>query len=124
MTRCQGMIAWLETQVGYPYVWGCKTGDPGWDCSGLTYGAYKEVGIILPHGSANQARFARNITVAKAHEGCLLFKKRTNGAVHHVAVVVTGGNLIEAKGKAWGVVKGVFVRKEWASAGKVDALYV
>ncbi|HUT62177.1 MAG TPA: NlpC/P60 family protein [Phycisphaerae bacterium] len=123
MSRSRELVDWLETKKGYPYQWNGKMGRPGYDCSGLVWDGFRQVGIALPHGSANQYRFSRKIPVSKAHEGCLLFKKRSNGTVYHVGVVVIDG-VIEAKGTAWGVIKRPYKRTEWQAAGKVDSLFV
>jgi len=122
MTKTKRLIQWLEGERGRPYQWGAK-GPDEWDCSGLVWGAFKSVGILLPHGSANQARFARRIAVARAHEGCLIFKTRSTGVVYHVGIVVAPAALIEARGRKWGVVRRAFWRDEWNLAGKIDSLY-
>jgi len=133
MTKSKSLCTWLEGQVGGKYVWGGKSPkDGGYDCSGLTKAAYKLVAIWIPDGSANQAdprrylphQDMRLIPVMTAHEGCLIFKKRWKiGPVFHVAIIVEGGNLIEARGKKWGVIKRFWSPKEWQLAGKIDCLY-
>jgi cell wall-associated NlpC family hydrolase len=71
------IVAWVYSQIGRPYCWGGKgnaacAGNPGvsyadacpdrqglpcWDCSGLTWGAYKSVGVTIGHGTSNQSRY-------------------------------------------------------------------
>ncbi len=46
MTAGEGALNWATRKLGAPYVWG---GDgPGYDCSGLWFCAYAQVGIMLP----------------------------------------------------------------------------
>src|SRR5215210_3713376 len=47
-------------QKGDPYVYGAA-GPNAFDCSGLTYFAYKKVGIRLPRSSDAQYRHVRHI---------------------------------------------------------------
>lgn len=116
------MQTWLESQIGEPYVWGAK-GPDSWDCSGLSWGAYNYVGIKLPHGSYNQATQGREIPASSAHFGCLVFKKRKDGRIFHVAVVGNDNTVYEARGKKWGVVHRKYNPTEWQMARKIDALY-
>lgn len=42
------------TRIGSPYVWGA-TGPNAFDCSGLVYWAYRQLGMILPRASQGMA---------------------------------------------------------------------
>lgn len=42
------------TRIGSPYVWGA-TGPNAFDCSGLVYWAYRQLGIVLPRASQGMA---------------------------------------------------------------------
>lgn len=122
--KVKKLLIWLRSQVGKPYVWNSK-GPNTWDCSGLVWGAFRLVGIDLPHGSYNQVKKGRKIPVEKAHAGCLVFKRsKTTGRVFHVAIVVANGQVCEARGKRFGVVERDFRPSEWSEARKIDALYV
>lgn len=46
---------WALSQVGTPYVWGGETPGVGFDCSGLTWAAYRAAGVGLPRMA--QAQF-------------------------------------------------------------------
>ena len=47
------IVAFARAQIGKPYVFG-GTGNPGWDCSGLTQAALASVGVSVPHSAAAQ----------------------------------------------------------------------
>jgi cell wall-associated NlpC family hydrolase len=47
------IVAFARGQIGKPYVFG-GTGNPGWDCSGLTQAALKSVGVDVTHSAAAQ----------------------------------------------------------------------
>lgn len=124
MSRAKKLCNWLEGEIGKPYIWGDKDGNPGWDCSGLAKGAYKHVGITIPDGSYNQIKAGRRIDPKDAYAGCLIFKWwPITKKVHHVAIVVQNGAIIEARGKKWGVIKRTYNPKEWHAAVIIDELY-
>lgn len=82
-----------ETQLGKPYVWGAD-GPDSYDCSGLTMWAYKQVGISLPHYTVSQYQAAKSHpSLSQAVPGDLIF---FGSDMHHVAMYVGGGKMIEA----------------------------
>ena len=136
MSKIQQIIQFLQLQLGHPYKWNEKDGDPGWDCSGLTKAAYAVGGIDLPDGSYNQEKLGRAIPVetARMQPSCLIFKRNNhNGQVHHVACVVDKGDLIEAGSRfsrtiagvtySPGVIRRPFDYREWDEAKKHDILF-
>jgi cell wall-associated NlpC family hydrolase len=97
--------------VGKPYRFGeevsLKETDPSKisaiDCSELVEWLFAQVGIVVPDGSYNQFKVS-NPVAGDLRTGDLGFKwiPETH-AVHHVGVWI-GDTVLEAKGKAWGVV--------------------
>ena len=106
------MIDFLKRQVGKPYVFGVEN-DPKepnwdaykfWDCSELIEVAFSKINIFVQDGSYNQAKMCKRISEAPLI-GDLGFKWHPeNEVIHHVGVYIGDGNVIEAKGKKWGVV--------------------
>ena len=47
------IVAFARNQIGKPYIFG-GTGNPGWDCSGLTQAALASVGVKVTHSAAAQ----------------------------------------------------------------------
>ena len=47
------MLAWAESHVGDPYVFGA-TGPHAWDCSAFTQAAYARIGITIPRTAGAQ----------------------------------------------------------------------
>jgi cell wall-associated NlpC family hydrolase len=99
--------------VGKPYVFGAETnlkdGDPAHiaaiDCSELVEWLFAQVGIVVPDGSYNQFHATDSIDKASVQVGDLCFKWHTdNFQIHHVGVYIGEGNILEAKGKDWGVI--------------------
>ena len=108
--QIEAVIARAESQIGTPYVWGGgdangptagisdgrnpRTGQLGYDCSGLVLYAFAGVGISLPHYTGYQYQRGEKIPVAQAERGDLLFWG--DGGSRHVAIYLGNGQMIEA----------------------------
>lgn len=77
-------IAFAAAQIGRPYVWG-GTGEPGYDCSGLTQAAYEYAGINLPRVATAQYRMGEKVELRSLLPGDLAFYGDSAFA-HHVAI--------------------------------------
>ena len=86
-------------QLGQPYVTGGESrAEGGFDCSGLTYYAWKQVGVTLPRSSAAQYTWATKIKKADLLPGDLVFYSSSGatGTVSHVALYSGNGKIIQA----------------------------
>lgn len=90
--RRRRAVRFARRQVGKPYRWG-GSGPKAYDCSGLTRAAWSKGGKSLPHSSRMQSRATRRIRHRNMQRGDLLFYGRP---VHHVAIYVGNGKIIEA----------------------------
>jgi cell wall-associated NlpC family hydrolase len=93
-----GAVQAAESQLGVPYVWGGESprgsGDPGFDCSGLTAWSWGQVGVGLPHYSGAQMSDSTPVPLNDLEPGDLLFYGP--GGSEHVAMYVSPGTMIEA----------------------------
>ena len=108
----QRVIDRAVSQIGVQYVWGGgngrgpSTGIPdrfgsplnriGFDCSGLMLYAYSGAGVRLPRVSRNQYHAGRKVPVSDLRPGDLVFFRNGGAPIHHVAMYVGGGRMIEA----------------------------
>lgn len=93
-----GVVSFARAQIGKPYIFG-GTGNPGWDCSGLTQAALKNAyGISVLHSATAQLLDPRGVKVAKAdlQQGDLVFPDLPPLAGDHVQIYSGNGNIIEA----------------------------
>ncbi|MEU4820334.1 bifunctional lytic transglycosylase/C40 family peptidase [Actinomadura sp. NPDC023710] len=92
-------IAFARAQLGKPYVWGA-TGPGAFDCSGLTYAAYRAAGISIPRVSGAQWRHGPRIPIGREQPGDLVFFNSGPGtstnSPGHVGLVIGGGKMIAA----------------------------
>ncbi|CAJ58728.1 MULTISPECIES: NlpC/P60 family protein [Frankia] len=101
------VVAFMESQIGKPYVWGA-VGPDSWDCSSLVQAAYRNIGIELPRVTTDQLRFGPVVAGVDPQPGDLLFTPGTDGtadAPGHVGMYIGDGRVIAAKGARWGVVE-------------------
>ena len=98
--RAQQAVNYALAQVGKGYVMG-TTGPSTFDCSGLMYAAYKQVGISLPRTS--QAQFSAGTSVSKGdlQPGDLVFYY---GGITHVGMYIGNGQIVHAANPRSGVV--------------------
>lgn len=134
------VVSFASSQVGRPYCWGGKGwdncdgygggsrqvtpsctsqgGSPCWDCSGLTWGSYKAVGITLGQGTGNQSRYPavwrpgdRVDPENVALPGDLLLFTEANangrpaGSITHVGMYAGNGLMIHAANYPDGVIQ-------------------
>jgi len=67
----------------------------GFDCSGLMIYAFAAAGYTLPHYSGAQYNSGRKVPLAQKRPGDMLFWA-TRGRIHHVALYIGDGKMIEA----------------------------
>lgn len=92
-----GAIAVAEARkhIGKPYVWG-GSGPNSFDCSGLTAYAWNAAGVYLPHSAYLQYVNTPRVAVTDIRPGDLLFFGPNPSGIHHNAIYVGGGQMIEA----------------------------
>jgi len=91
------VVRFALAQVGDRYDW-AASGPNSWDCSGLTAGAYRQIGIYLPHQSEQQRRYGRAVSRSQLRAGDLIFYKG------HVSLATSNGMMVHAANARRGVV--------------------
>ncbi|MDQ6727875.1 MAG: NlpC/P60 family protein [Actinomycetota bacterium] len=89
-------VAEARKQLGKDYVYGAA-GPDNFDCSGLTAWAWKAAGVSLSHSAYDQWFETTRVPVNAVQPGDLLFFG-DNGveSIHHNAIYIGDGNMIEA----------------------------
>ncbi len=90
-------IAWAKSKLGLPYLWG-GTGPSGYDCSGLTQGAWRSAGVNLNRTSRDQYTQVQKISYDEMRPGDLIFygTSTQTSSIYHVAMYLGNGQMIEA----------------------------
>jgi cell wall-associated NlpC family hydrolase len=80
--------------VGVPYHYGGNN-PRGFDCSGLVFYAYGEVGVLVPRTSGEQLHASHPLNVEQALPGDLVFFRMSKRA-WHVGIYLGGQSFIHA----------------------------
>jgi cell wall-associated NlpC family hydrolase len=106
-------VAFAMRQRGKPYRWGAE-GPPAFDCSGLTWAAWRAAGVTIPRTAANQlATLPR--AKGRLQPGDLLVSASHGPTRRHVAMVVGQGRMVEAPGRGIPV-RSTSIRSGWLGA--------
>jgi hypothetical protein len=96
-------------QVGKRYIFGheVRMDDPSpraFDCSELVEWMFHGAGIRIPDGSYNQEASSVPVNSRELITGDLFFHRNRSGRVHHVGLYVGHDLVVEARGRAYGVI--------------------
>lgn len=101
-------VALARSRIGAPYVWGAE-GPDAFDCSGLVYWAYSQLGVQVPRTAQPQFEWALPIEPSQLQPGDLVFFQiccQSTDTVTHVGMYIGNGQMIHAP------VPGEYVRVE------------
>jgi peptidoglycan DL-endopeptidase CwlO len=99
--RASAAVAYARSQLGKPYQWGAE-GPGAFDCSGLTWAAWRHAGLGWQRMTAAdqwQALRAQVVARAALRPGDLVFFAWRPGdwrSIHHVGLYVGRGLMVEA----------------------------
>ena len=91
----------LNQHLDKPYVW-AEEGPDAFDCSGLTYNIYGEMGIDIPRVARDQAKVGKKIAFKDLVYGDLIFFGSTNKRskrISHVGMYLGNGWFAHASSK-------------------------
>lgn len=96
--KVEAAIKFALAQRGKPYVWGAA-GPDSYDCSGLTLQAWRKAKVKLPRVTREQYTQGKHVPTGQAKRGDLLFwsSDGSAGGIHHVAIDLGGGKMVEAQ---------------------------
>lgn len=113
----RGAVAVAEARkhLGKPYRYG-GSGPDNFDCSGLTSWAWRAAGVNMSHSAYAQWFETTRVPISQVAPGDLLFFGPSVSGIHHNAIYIGGGQMIEASRT------GTPIRiREWRSADLVGA---
>ncbi|WP_434796452.1 SH3 domain-containing protein [Terrisporobacter vanillatitrophus] len=94
-SKLDTVLSTIKAQVGKPYVYGAA-GPNSFDCSGLTYYAYKKSGTYLNRTSRDQAKNGKYVSRSNLKAGDLVFFNSGTNSIKHVGMYVGNGKFIHS----------------------------
>lgn len=87
-TPAMEVVDAARKKIGSPYKAGGTTGT-GYDCSGLVFSTFEEVGLKLPRTSIEQATVGKEVAFEHVRPGDLVFfaTKKNDRKISHVGLV-------------------------------------
>jgi hypothetical protein len=92
--RAARAVAFALAQRGKPYQWGAQ-GPDAYDCSGLTWAAWRAAGVTIPRTAAGQLADLPRVR-DRVQPGDLVVYRSDGPSRRHVAIVVGGDRMVEA----------------------------
>lgn len=91
----EAAVAYAESQIGTPYVWGGASPQTGFDCSGLVVWAFGLAGVVVPPVANDQWRAEPHVAMSRLVPGDLVFFGSGRYA-EHVGIYVGNGAMVDA----------------------------
>jgi cell wall-associated NlpC family hydrolase len=111
-------VAFALAQRGKPYRWGGE-GPGAFDCSGLTWAAWRSAGVSIPRTAAEQLTGLPRVR-GRLRPGDLVIYRTDGPSRRHVAIVVGTGRMVEARGRGIPV-RATSIRPGWLVAVRPGA---
>jgi cell wall-associated NlpC family hydrolase len=112
-SRAARAVAFVLRQRGKPYRWGAE-GPGAFDCSGLTWAAWRAAGVVIPRTAAGQLTGLPRVR-GRLQPGDLVIYPSRGPSGRHVAMVVGRGRMVEALGRGIPV-RSTSIRAGWLGA--------
>jgi cell wall-associated NlpC family hydrolase len=116
--RAARAVAFALAQRGKPYRWGAE-GPNAFDCSGLTWAAWRAAGVAIPRTAAGKLAGLPRVR-GRVQPGDLLIYRSRGPSGRHVAMVVGRGRMVEAPGRGIPV-RVTSIRGGWLGAVRPGA---
>jgi cell wall-associated NlpC family hydrolase len=112
-SRAARAVAFVLRQRGKPYRWGAE-GPGAFDCSGLTWAAWRAAGVTIPRTAAGQLAGLPRVR-GRLQPGDLVIYASRGPSRRHVAMVVGSGHMVEALDRSVPV-RSTSIRSGWLGA--------
>jgi cell wall-associated NlpC family hydrolase len=112
--RADRAVAFALAQRGKQYRWGAE-GPGAFDCSGLTWAAWRAAAVTIPRTAAGQLAGLPRVRGRLRPGDLLIYHSTVSPSGRHVAIVVGPGRMVEARGRGIPV-RATSLRRGWLGA--------
>jgi cell wall-associated NlpC family hydrolase len=116
--RAGRAVAYALAQRGKPYRWAAE-GPGAFDCSGLTWAAWRAAGVTIPRSAASQLAALPRVR-DQLRPGDLVIYRSDGPTRRHVAIVVGTDRMVEASGRGIPV-RSTSIRRGYLGAVRPEA---
>ena len=108
--------------LGTPYRYGGESPRKGFDCSGLVFYSFEQMGLKVPRTAAEQRKAAERVTRDDLEPGDLVFFRSSKGRIDHVGIYAGDGRFIHAPNSgsvvSYAYLDDPYYRSHFVSAGR------
>ena len=108
--------------IGTPYLYGGDTPKEGFDCSGLVFYSFEQMGMKVPRTAEEQRKAADRVKRDDLEPGDLVFFRNSNGRVDHVGIYAGDGRFIHSPNSrsvvSYAYLDAPYYRSHFVSAGR------
>ena len=108
--------------LGTPYRYGGDSPREGFDCSGLVFFSFEQMGLKVPRTAADQRKAAERVPRDDLEPGDLVFFRSSKGRVDHVGIYAGDGRFIHAPNSgsvvSYAYLDDPYYRSHFVSAGR------
>lgn len=95
-TPGEKVVSIAASYIGTPYRYGGDSPQGGFDCSGLVFYSFEQMGLKVPRTAAEQRKAAERVKRSHLEPGDLVFFRNSRGRVDHVGIYSGDGKFIHA----------------------------
>lgn len=93
--RVQGVVNKLESRIGKTWYVFSGASPSGWDCSGLVYWTYQQLGIEVPHSANKLGHLTEGVKDPKVGD-VVVWSYKGSKSYYHAAIYIGNGKVIHA----------------------------
>lgn len=121
-TPGEKVVSIAAALLGKPYVYGGDSPRQGFDCSGLVFYSFEQMGLKVPRTAADQRKAAERVRRSDLEPGDLVFFRSSKGRVDHVGIYAGDGRFIHAPNSgsvvSYASLDDPYYRSHFVSAGR------
>ena len=121
-THGEKVVSIAAEYLGTPYRFGGDNPKKGFDCSGLVFFSFDQMGVKVPRTAEDQRKAAERVQRDDLEPGDLVFFRSSKGRVDHVGIYAGDGRFIHApnSGKvvSYAYLDDPYYRSHFVSAGR------
>jgi cell wall-associated NlpC family hydrolase len=93
--RVQGVVTKLEKRIGKTWYVFSGASPSGWDCSGLVYWTYQQLGIAVPHSANKLGHLTKGVKDPVVGD-IVVWSYKGSKSYYHAAIYIGNGKVIHA----------------------------